>query len=104
MLPDAERMGDPVISTAVPPKRKMSRDPVKSLQSTVPHPKKEDEACTVNPNQISSSRHHLVEGVRVPGVSHHLDHARIVEALPLASLITGIPPRTPLGSDQSPNP
>ena len=32
MLPDAETMGDPVISTTVPPKRKISRDPMRSTQ------------------------------------------------------------------------
>ena len=61
MPSDAKRMGDPVISTAVPPERKMSRDPMRSLQSTAPHPEKEDAACTANPNQISSSRLRLVE-------------------------------------------
>ena len=60
---DVKRMGDPVISAAAPPKRKTSRDPVRSLQSMVPCTKKEDAACTVNPNQISSSQPHLVEGI-----------------------------------------
>ena len=104
MLPDAKKMGNLVISAAVPPERKMSRDPVRSLQSMAPCPKKEDEVYTANPNQISSSWLRLVEGVWVLGVSHHLDHARIVEALPPAGLITGIPPHTLLGSDQAPNP
>ena len=97
-------MGNPLISTAALSMRKMLRDPVRSLLSMAPCPEKEDEACTANPNQISSSQLHLVEGVQVPRVSHHLDHARIVEALPLAGVITGIPPRIPLGSDRSPNP
>ena len=69
-----------------------------------PHPKKEDPACTANPNQISSSRPHLVEGIQVPGVSHHPDTAPIAEAPSLAGLAAGIPPRTLPGSDQWPNP
>ena len=56
----------------------------------------EDKACTANPNQISSSR--------VPRVSHYPDTIPIAEAPCLAGLATGIPPHTPPGSDQWPNP
>ena len=104
MPPDAEKMGTPVTSAAAPPERKMSRDPVRSLQGLVPCPGKEDEACTTNPNQISSSQLHLVEGVRVPRVSHHLDHTQIAEAQHPAGLITGIPPCTVVGSNQLQDP
>ena len=102
--PDAEKTGALVISTAAPPKRIMSRDPVRSLQSPAPHPEKEDEACTTNPSQISSSRPRLVGGIEVPGVSHHLDTILIAEAQHPASLVTWIPPHTLLGSDQLQNP
>ena len=104
MLPDAKKMGTPVTSTTAPPKRRMSRDPMRSLWSLAPRPRKEDEACTASPSQISSSQLRPVEGVWVPGVSHHLDHVPIAEAQHLAGLITGIPPRTLLGSDQLQNP
>ena len=103
MPSDDERMGGPAISAAAPPKRKTSRDPVRSLQSMAPHPEKEDAACTTNPNQISSSQPRLVEGIQVPRVSHHLDTALIAEDPCLASLATGIPPHTPPGSNQWPN-
>ena len=79
MPSDTERMGGPALNVAIPPERKMSRDPVRSLQSMEPHPEKEDTACTANPNQISSTRPHLVGGVRAPGVSHHLDTALIAD-------------------------
>ena len=104
MPSDAKRMGSPVISTAAPSERKMSRDPVKSLQSMVQCPEKEDAACTTNPNQISSSQPCLVEGVQVPGVSHYPDTISIAEAPRLAGLAAGIPPCTLPGSDQWPNP
>ena len=59
--------------------RKTSKDPVRSLQSTVPHPKKEDTACTANPNQISSNlaspgRRHLGSQSFTP-FGHH-SHSR----------------------------
>ena len=104
MPPNTERMGDPVISATVPPERKASRDPVRSLQSTAPHPEKGEEACTANPNRFSSSRPRLVEGVRVPRVSHHPDTIPIAEAPCPAGLAAGIPPRTPPGNNQWPNP
>ena len=103
MPPDAVRMDNPVTSTEAPPERKMSRDPVRSLQSMAPRPKNKDAACTANPNQISSSRPHLV-GIQVPGVSHHPDTVPIAEAPRPAGLIAGIPPHTLPGSNQWPNP
>ena len=80
----------------------------------VPHPEKEDAACTANPNQISSTRPHLVGGVWAPGVSHHSDTSLIgdpdliadttliAKAPHLASHIAEIPPHTLLGRDQWP--
>ena len=105
---DTERMGGPAINAAAPPERKTSRDPIRNLQSTVPHPKKENAACTTNPNQISSTQLHLEGGVQAPGVSHHSDTALIAditliaEAPCLAGRITEIPPRTLPGRDQWP--
>ena len=101
-----ERMGSPAISAAAPPERKTSRDPMRSLPSMAPHPKKEDTACTKSPNQISSTRLRLVEGVRAPRVSHNSDTALIVdtaliaEAPHLVSNAAEIPPCTLPGSDQ----
>ena len=66
MLSDTERMGSPALNAAAPPERKTSKDPVRSLQSTAPHPEKEDTACTANPNQISSTWPCLVGGIRAP--------------------------------------
>ena len=80
----------------------------------VPHPEKEDAACTANPNQISSTRLRLVKGVWASRVSHHLettliadttlitDTTLIAEAPCLVSHTTEIPPRTLPGSDQWP--
>ena len=114
MLSDTERMGGPAINTAAPPERKMSRDSVRNLQSMVPHPKKEDAACTTNPNQISSTQLCLEGGVQAPGVSHHLDTALIAdpdliadttliaEAPCLAGHVAEIPPCTLPGRDQWP--
>ena len=114
MLSNTERMGGPALNAAAPPERKTSRDPVRSLQSTVPHPKKEDTACTANPNQISSTQLHLVKGIRAPGVSHHLDTALIADTTLIADTIliaeaphpagraAEIPPCTLPGSDQWP--
>ena len=101
---DAKRMGDPVTSATAPLGRKMSRGPMRSLQSTVPRPEKEDAACTINPNQTSSTRPRLVEGIQVRRVSHHPDTVPTAEAPPPASLTAGIPPHILPGSDQWPNP
>ena len=66
----------------------------------VPHPEKEDAACTANLNQISSTWPHLVGGIRAPRVSHHSDTALIAdpdliaEAPCPASHVTEIPPHT----------
>ena len=72
----------------------------------VPHLKKEDAACTANPNQISSTRPCLVGGIWAPRVSHHLDitliadpnliadTALIAEAPCPASHVTEITPPT----------
>ena len=80
----------------------------------MPHPEKEDAACTANPNQISSTQPRLVGGVLAPGVSHHSDTALtadpdliadtvlIAEAPRLAGHVTEIPPRTLPGRDQWP--
>ena len=114
MLSDTERMGGLALNATAPPERKTSRDPVKSLQSTAPHPEKEDAACTTNLNQISSTRPHLVGGIWAPGVSHHsdttliadpdliADTALIAKAPCPASHITEIPPHTLPGRDQWP--
>ena len=114
MLSNTERICGPALNTTVPPKRKTSRDLVRSLQSTAPHPKKEDAACTANLNQISSTRPCLVGGVQAPRVSHHLDTALIAdpdliadtaliaEAPHPASHVAEIPPRTLPGRDQWP--
>ena len=108
MPSDTERMGGPALNTAAPPERKTSKDPMRSLQSTAPHPKKEDAACTANPNQISSTQPCLVGGVRAPGVSHHSDTDLIADTVLIAEApcpaghITEIPPHTPPGRDQWP--
>ena len=114
MLSNTERMGSPASNAAVPPETKTSRDPMRSLQSMALHPEKEDAACTANPNQISSTRPHLVGGIWAPGVSHHLDTTLIADPDPiadsaliakapcLASHVTEIPPHPLLGRDQWP--
>ena len=114
MLSNTERIGSPALNAAAPPERKTSRDLVRSLQSTVPHPKKEDAACTANLNQISSTQPHLVGGIQAPGVSHHSDTALIAdpnfiadttliaEAPHPAGHVTEIPPHTLPGRDQWP--
>ena len=114
MLSDTKRMGSPASNTAAPPERKTSRDPMRSLQSMALHPKKEDAACTTNPNQISSTQPHLVGGIQAPRVSHHSDTALIVdpdliadtvliaEAPCPASHVTEIPPHTLPGRGQWP--
>ena len=114
MPSDTERMGGPVLNAAAPPKRKTSRDPVRSLQSMAPHPEKEDAACTANSNQISCTQLHLVEGIWAPGVSHPsdtaligdttliADTALIAEAPCPAGHATEIPLRTLPGSNQWP--
>ena len=114
MPSDTERMGGPAINTVAPPERKMSRDPLRNLQSMVPHPEKEDAACTANPNQISSTQLCLEGGIRTPRVSHHSDTALIAdpdliadttliaEVPRLASRVTEIPPCTLPGRDQWP--
>ena len=79
MPSDTERMGSQALNTAAPPERKMSRDPMRSLQSMAPHPEKEDAACTANPNQTSSTQPHLVGGIWAPRVSHHSDTALIAD-------------------------
>ena len=93
MPSDTKRMGGPALNAAAPPERKTSRDPMRSPQSTALHPMKEDVACTANPNQISSTRLHLVEGVRASRVSHHSDTALIADTNPIAdtTLIAGAP-------------
>ena len=75
MLSDTEKMGGPASNATAPPERKMSRDPVRSLQSMALHPEKEYTACTANLNQTSSTQARLVEGVQAPTVSHHSDTA-----------------------------
>ena len=111
---NTERMGGPASKAAAPPERKMSRDPMRSLQSMAPHPEKEDTACTANPNQTSSTWPRLVGGIWAPRVSHHLDTALIAdpdlkadtaliaEAPCLAGHVTEIPPHTLPGRGQWP--
>ena len=79
MLSDTERMGGPALNAAAPPKRKTSRDLMRSLQSMALQPEKEDAACTTNLSQISSTQPHLVGGVWAPGVSHYSDTALIAD-------------------------
>ena len=50
----------------------------------VPHPEKEDAACAKSPNQISSTRLRLVEGVWAPRVSQHSDTALIADTTLIA--------------------